>query len=258
MTPRAIHAFNQRRAAAVSQRAAFAKVDIHEAAHAVIGVHLGLSVAGLRTGLPVSGPHPYGRCRFGESPLATLCLADEMTMAMAGGEADAKFSGRDTTSGDDLQTMIDPALRACRGDPQAAYEMVTAARRRAAGLVERFWPEIRALADALGSAGELSAAQVAPFLSGIPKASPDYARTDAPRPAPVRSRPAEPAQPPSAPGDLITRGADFTPRVVLEVRAYGQMMGDVIEVARGQFRARRDRKFIGGAFTDARTAARVL
>jgi hypothetical protein len=66
--------------------------------------------------------------------------------------------------------MIDPALRACRGDQKAALKMLTTARQRAAELIDRFWPEIGALDDALAHHGGVMAqADIEPYLRGIPR-----------------------------------------------------------------------------------------
>jgi hypothetical protein len=135
-----------------------------------------------------------------------------------------------------------------------------AGRRRAGQLVERFWPQIRALADALADhGGAMSAMQIAPFLAGIPKATP-YARGDAPPVRSPQSPPPERARPAPPPSDLITRSAGFTPRVVLEIRHYGERIGDVIEIVPGKFMpwSRREERFVGGTFTDRHAAARML
>ena len=237
----------QRRTAAVAQRASFEKVYVHEAAHAVVGSHFGLTIAGLRAGMPTAGTQPFGWCRFSAMPLAALRLADEMVMALAGGVADEKLTGRDTTSDSDLQIMMDPVLRHCGGDQTQALEMLTVARKRAADLVSRFWPQIVRLADALAVAGSMTEAEIAPFLSDIPRA----ARTAPSLPAPVRSSPAEIAP-------TRTRAAS-TPRTFEICRTRDDaVIGRTIELAPGGRVAAWRGEELVGIFPDRVAAARAV
>jgi hypothetical protein len=207
MNARATFAFQQRRTAAVAQRETWLRTAIHEAGHCVVGHHLGLDVALLRVELPSSGQHADGRCRFTRPPYEAMSLADELVMSAAGGLADAKRSGFDSGGGTDLADVIDPVMRHCGGDDQAATAMLLDARERARELIDRFWPEIRALAEALADAGEMTATQIAPFVASIPRATPPSVERSPS--APMRSRPAEVATRPAPGGDPMTRSAEF-------------------------------------------------
>jgi hypothetical protein len=200
----------QRRAFEVKRRDRFERMSLHEAGHAVVAHALGAEVERLWCGFDDRGGEG-GHMVWDSAELPAL---EHLAILVAGGVAECRvYDGPAWDSGD--RDRCYEIAAAQRRDVRAAAALIVQAEQIAERILDRHWTVVTELARKLFDRGRMAAADVEPFLRGVPRAAP-LTKT-------VRSRPVE--QPISAPDDLITRGAGFSPRVC-EVRMHDVPIGD--------------------------------